>query len=1106
MLGVKQLPWSQYGVAVVAVTVAILLTQLLYTIINPTSFQAFYVAVATSAWLGGLKPGLLASILSALCYLYFFTEPFGEMSIADVGSISSVSFFFLTSQFVNFLGSSLRQTKHKIIESIKAIQKSEDRLNRLTKTNLIGIFVAEVDGAILEANDAFLQIVGYTRDDLCGDKIYWRKITPPEYLQVSENSLKELQEFGQCQPFEKEYICKDGSRVPILINFTFFDDSQKKLIGYVLDISDRKQAETNLREKQELFNFFMNNSPMRAYIKDATGRYIYVNQVIEQLFDWQENDWLGKTDFELLPPQIAQQFRQHDLEVLEAKQGSEFEEIISIDDEKRYLTSFKFPFKDASRQQFLAGMSFDITEEKWNRSLLTLQRQVLTMVARGTDLSQILETLMESSEQLCEEVICAVLLPNHDKTQLNKIIAPSLPIEYKNLIKQGVPVSDRSTSCGRAVHHRRPIIVKDIANDPDWQVYREIALKLGLRGSWSIPILSSREEILGTLVMYYPIPREPNALEHRLIDVSIYLAGLAIERHQAEDALTKSEERFRKLVEKVRIIPWEATKSMSKITYVGSQAQEILGYPLETWYADDFWKEHLYRGDREWVESIVEKKAKTLSNYEIEYRVVAADGRIVWIYDLVSVFHENGQPSLLRGFMVDITQQKQSEEAQTYLAQASQILSKSLDYQTTIANIAQLSIPHLADGCIVYVTEEDGSIQPLAKTFASLEKEAQVNQLLQKYPVKPHELYGVAKAIRQGRLELYQAIYDEWLVAIARDREHLQLLREIGFSSVAIVPMIAREKALGAIAFIWSESARQYTQSDLILAEELAQRAALAIDNARIYRIAQRDRARAEMANRLKDEFLATLSHELRTPLNAILGWTQMLAKGRLNEEMIAKALEIMNRNSKSLTDLVENLLDASQVVAGQVRLNTMAVDLRSLLQESLAAVRPAAKAKEIQLDFVCQEPVGLVSGDPDRLQQVFWNLLSNAIKFTPNGGQVELNLERIEVTDEANPPHLLLENQSKENNGQKTEKSMPQVKITITDTGIGISPEFLSHVFERFRQADSSTTRFYGGLGLGLAIVRHFVELHGGTVTAESPGEGQGAKFIVCLPAIGNQ
>lgn len=232
-------------------------------------------------------------------------------------------------------------------------------------------------------------------------------------------------------------------------------------------------------------------------------------------------------------------------------------------------------------------------------------------------------------------------------------------------------------------------------------------------------------------------------------------------------------------------------------------------------------------------------------------------------------------------------------------------------------------------------------------------------------------------------------------------------------------------------------------------------------------------RMAAERASRMKDEFLATISHELRTPLNAILGWSQVLRSGHPRGADLQQGLEVIERNARVQTQIIEDLLDMSRIISGKIRLDVQRVDLLPVIENALETVRPAADARGVRLQPTLDPQAGPVSGDPSRLQQVFWNLLSNAIKFTPKGGRVQVLLERVNS----------------------------HVEVSVIDTGVGIDPEFLPRLFERFTQADSSTTRHHGGLGIGLAIVKQLVELHGGTVRAKSAGEGQGATFVVLLP-----
>ncbi|MDQ5837718.1 MAG: PAS domain S-box protein [Acidobacteriota bacterium] len=292
--------------------------------------------------------------------------------------------------------------------------------------------------------------------------------------------------------------------------------------------------------------------------------------------------------------------------------------------------------------------------------------------------------------------------------------------------------------------------------------------------------------------------------------------------------------------------------------------------------------------------------------------------------------------------------------------------------------------------------------------------------------------------------------------------------------SSLVVPMAVMGRIIGTIEVQAYEN-HAYREEHVTAMKMGANLAAVALENMRLLQFESRAREAAEESNRLKDEFLATLSHELRTPLTAILGWSSMLLDGRLDERGTRTAIEIIERNARTQQQIVDDILDVSRVITGQLRIETEPTDLRRVVEAAVDTVRPAATAKSISLTAAFEPGVGPVMGEPRRLQQVVWNLLLNAVKFTPIGGEVRVRLE-------AEGGHA---------------------RLTVSDTGQGISPHFLPHVFERFRQGDQSTTRTYGGLGLGLSIVRHLVELHGGTVKAESEGEGRGSTFTVELPLL---
>ena len=410
--------------------------------------------------------------------------------------------------------------------------------------------------------------------------------------------------------------------------------------------------------------------------------------------------------------------------------------------------------------------------------------------------------------------------------------------------------------------------------------------------------------------------------------------------------------------------------------------------------------------------------------------------------------------------------QRRSREQSDMLSQATTALAGSLDYHDTLHRIAQLAIPHLADWCAVDLRNENGEVERLAVAHVDSVKIDKVRQLQQQHPADPDSPSGIHEVLRTGAPILVPEVTDDMLQSRARSPEHLAALREVGVRSYMSVPLTVLNRTLGVLSFVSGESGRRYDAVDLQFAQDLASRAAMAVENARAYEEARR-------ANRLKDEFLATLSHELRTPLNAIVGYARMLSSGMVNTERVPRAVDIIHKNAAALTRIVEDVLDVSRIISGKLRLKTQTLDLAPVIAASVETVQPAAEAKGIALHALMEPgPTGVI-GDPDRIQQVMWNILSNAVKFTPNGGTVTV---RLEPTDD-------------------------HVDIVVSDTGVGIAAEFVPHIFERFRQADSRFAREYGGLGLGLAIARHIVEMHGGTIRASSEGPGKGSTFRVRLP-----
>ncbi|HET9014853.1 MAG TPA: ATP-binding protein [Thermomicrobiaceae bacterium] len=431
----------------------------------------------------------------------------------------------------------------------------------------------------------------------------------------------------------------------------------------------------------------------------------------------------------------------------------------------------------------------------------------------------------------------------------------------------------------------------------------------------------------------------------------------------------------------------------------------------------------------------------------------------------------DGNPVLAVSLFRDVTSQLRTDDALQFLADASALLSSSLDYETTLQQVTQLVVPRLADWCGVSLQRPDREIVQVAVAHVDPAKVVWARELARRFPTAPDSPSGVPRVLRSGQPEFYPEFTDEMLAAAVTTAEQLDIARQVGFNSVMIVPLIARGRTLGALSFVQAESGRHYVPSDLILAQQLADRAALAIDNARLYQEAQD-------ALRARAEFLSIASHELKTPLTAVQGQAQLTARylehGQLDAGRLAASNQRLLAGVRRLNLLVNDLLDASRLQTGQLTLRPETVDVVALARDVLARISEQVASSNTDHHRLVLVAPGPVVGrwDPTRLDQVLANLVENAVKYSPGGGEV-----RVEV-----------------------HQSVDAVVLVVRDEGIGIAPEDQARLFQPFARAHA--TEMVPGTGLGLYITRQIVEQHGGTIGVESAPDA-GTAFTVRLPLV---
>lgn len=532
------------------------------------------------------------------------------------------------------------------------------------------------------------------------------------------------------------------------------------------------------------------------------------------------------------------------------------------------------------------------------------------------------------------------------------------------------------------------------------------------------------------------------------------------ERIKAE----QSEQNYRLLSEAIPQMVW-STRPDGWVEYFNQRWYEYTGLtPAESEGWD--WQVVIHPDDRQRCLDGWSRAVRTGQPYTIEYRLRQHDGQYRWhLGKAVPLLDGTGKVRRWFGTCTEIHEQKRAEVSLRFLAEVNSALAPSLDFEATVQQLARLAVPLLADHCVVDIVE-DSSLKLVAVAHRDPAKEDLLQSMRQQYPPDfSNDHHPLLRVLHSGRAEIVPSFTEEELMKVALGPEHHEMILLLGPRSYMVVPLIARGRTLGAMTFTMSESGRQHTEDDLALAEELAHRAAIALDNARLYQAAQ-------AAIRARDEFLSVAAHELKTPMTSLRGFAQLLLRKMeqgqaLDIDRLQRILRTIDEQSNKLTHLIEQLLDISRIEAGRLALERQESDLPPLIEHVVRGIQAISTHHTLQVE---SEPHLLAWVDPLRLEQVLTNLINNAIKYSPIGGKVNIALQ------------------------QKGKR----FRLSVTDQGGGVPAEHQAHIFERFYQAHDEGAM--GGMGLGLYITRQIVELHGGQIWLEQPPAG-GSRFVLELP-----
>jgi PAS domain S-box-containing protein len=958
-------------------------------------------------------------------------------------------------------------------EHAHIIHQERERL-RVTLSSIgDAVISTDAQGRIAFLNPIAEQLTGWTTNETSGSPLadVFRIINEQTRQPVENPALLALRD-GRIVGLANHtvLIAKDGTERPIDDCAAPIRDSLGTTVGAVLtfrDITEQRRANAALRESEARKAAILETALDCIITMNHEGNVVEFNPAAEKTFGYDRAEVIGKELCELIiPPSLRGQHRVGLAQYLATGQGP-------VLNKQLELTAVRadgsgFPVELAIIRIPVLGPPLftahlrDISQRAKLETRRNVRLAVTQILAEATTVKEaarkILETICKGLgwdigalwllDTETEVLRCAEIwhLPGKDESEFVKMSRDFL---FKR--DEGLP--------GRIWASAKPAWILDVVDDANFP-RASAAAAAGVHGAFGCP-LHVGGQMLGVIEFFSLQIREPDADLLEMMDTVAGQIGQFMERIQAEEHVRFQAQLLDTVGQAVIV-----TDPNGVIIYWNRFAESLYG-----------WAKNEALG-RNIVALVVAPEAMAQSN-EIMARLRAGQN---WSGECLlqrrdktkfpafvtdtPVFDAQGNLKAIIGVSSDITERKRVEDSVRLLADASASLARLVDYQSTLQVVAGLAVPKFADWCVVDMVEDDGSLRRLAVVHADPAKVGMAHDFQRRFPPNPMAARGPAKVLRTGVSDTIGDIHDELLVEIAGDEEELRILRGLGLRSYMCVPLKGRSEVLGIISFVSSESERRYTSADLAFAEELARRAAVAIDNAQLY-------AELRESDRRKDEFLATLAHELRNPLAPIRNALQILKMPRVDAATGLQVRDVMERQVDQLVRLVDDLLDVSRVMRGKIELRKETVELASIIARGVETATPLIEVQGHELTVAVPPESLLLDADPVRLAQVIGNLLTNAAKYTETNGHIWLSAER----------------------------QGGHVSVRIRDNGIGIAPDMLPHVFDLFVQADQAATRSQGGLGIGLTLVKNLIEMHDGTVEAQSAGLGKGSEFIVRLP-----
>ena len=1132
----------RWAVAVACVAGAVLVRAMLGRWIDGrAALLAFAPAAMLAAWLGGFAPGAAVAVVGAIFGDALLLPPLGIRSVTEAVVFSTylgIAFIgIIACTAVHEVRGRLREALHELTSHRRTLQHELDQRRRSEQTlrdmekfsrrvidaNVIGLVLADLAGNVLEANDAFLSLIGYGRADLDAGRLNLTELTPFELHDLDQHAAAQTRARGRHEPYEKQFVRADGSRVPVLFGTALMPGATDVVIGFIVDLSPHKRAEESLRLGEERFAAFMQNLPGAAWMKDLSGRYVYANAEALRVFATSAAQLLGKTDDEVFPPRTARAFVGNDKRVLEVGGSLTTIEVLPQSDGVEHhslVSKFAVPGPDGAAA-YVGGVAIDITSRLAAEQALRDSEQRFRGFAENTD--DVLWIADPHARRL------VYVSPSYEEVYGR----PAVEI-YQDLRRFAEYIHPDDRAQVAAAWD----LCKDASNTIEYRVIRPNGATIWVRDRG------------------FPVFDDAGSLR--------YVAGIAEDvtvQKWAAQALHASERRYRFLAESIPQIVFTARPdgvvnyhNEQLLHYTGATREQLqklgwvhfrhpddrdeatrrwnqavaTGEPYESMYrmlrgSDQTWRWHLARATpmRDESGNIVmwfgtctdvddQRRARdAMENSEREFRTVfelagsgkamvdAVSGRFVRVNRKLCEMTGYADDELLAMTFGDVTHPDDrawsTRESGRMMRGETPVYNAEKRYVRKDGQVIWVHViatlirdadgnPYRAAGVIQDITQRKQAEAKLRASEASLaraQRIAGVGSWEVDWPTKEvtwsDQMYRIFEVSRDEFAPTIEGFF-----GFVPPEEHAPIhdaldraLRERGAYHVDH-RIVLRD---GTVRHV-------NEQAEVIVDEATGQPLKLV---GTTLDITQRKRAAEDVAaaSRAKDQFLAMLSHELRTPLTPVVLAVDALRGDEALPPRVREDLDMIRRNVGLEAKLIDDLLDLTRVARGKLELHRERLDVHAALRHAVRSCYNTdghEKRLSVRLDLSAR--AHHVRADAARLEQVFFNLLRNAIKFTPAGGSIDVRTR--DVADDA---------------GAGANANASAIRIEVSDSGVGIDPDVLPRLFNAFEQGNRAVTRHFGGLGLGLAICKAIVDLHGGSIRAHSDGHNRGATFVVELP-----